>query len=80
MLGGLANVLDPDAIVIAGGMSRCGPIWQLAVTTGFAHDAMDAVASTPIRITPDAGETALLGAAVFAEAELFQPHEPKKAT
>ncbi len=79
VLGGLANVLDPDAIVLAGGMSRCGPIWQHAVTSGFAHDAMDIVASTPIRIAPDAGETALLGAAVFAEASTPQPREPKRA-
>lgn len=79
VLGGLANVLDPDVVVIAGGMSRCGPIWQQAVTDGFAHDAMDILASTPIRIAPDAGKTALIGAAVFAEAEADRPHEPKRA-
>lgn len=59
----LANVLDPDRIVLAGSVTQAGQFWLDAITRGFAHQAMNAVANTPI-VVGSLSNAALLGAAI----------------
>lgn len=67
MIGGLLNVLDPQVVVITGGVSRIGQSWWSALRAGIGDSAMDLVAGTPI-VPATAGQgAALLGAAVWAE-------------
>ncbi|MFC9932750.1 ROK family protein [Glutamicibacter sp. NPDC127525] len=68
--GSLANVLDPQKIVIAGGMAGAGKIWWEGLREGFAASAIDLVRGTalePARLGTDA---ALIGAA-----SLFWPQD-----
>jgi glucokinase len=61
--GSLANVLDPQKIIIAGGMAGAGDMWWEALREGFASSAIDLLRATelePARLGTDA---ALLGAA-----------------
>ncbi len=65
-IGGLLNVLDPDLVVLTGGVAGIGPLWRTAVTEGITYDAMDVVAHTPICDATAGVEAALLGAAAWA--------------
>lgn len=69
-IGGLLNVLDPGLVAITGGVSSAdgaaGNAWWGALVEGVEHDAMDAVAHTPIVVARAGNYAALLGAAAFA--------------
>lgn len=63
VLGSLANMLDPSAIVLSGSVAKCGDAWWDAVRSAYAEYAMDPAQHTPI-ITGDLGDEApLIGAA-----------------
>lgn len=68
--GSLANVLDPEAVIISGGMASAGPLWWDALREGFAASAIDSVRG--IELLP-----AQLGteAAFYGAASLFWPNE-----
>lgn len=66
MIGGMLNVLDPDVVVLTGGMAASGDLWHGAVEEGRRRTAMDPVASTPLVPASGGVEAALLGAAVHA--------------
>ncbi|MGD7733531.1 ROK family protein [Propionibacteriaceae bacterium G57] len=66
VIGGLLNTIDPDVVVLTGGVSEIGPLWSDAVADGVRHDAMDAVATTPVVPAAAGVEAALLGAAHWA--------------
>ena len=63
MIGGLMNVLDPAVVAVTGGVSSTGPVWWQALHDGVAHDAMDALARTPVVEAAAGNHAALLGAA-----------------
>ena len=44
--GSLANALDPELVIITGGMAGAGEIWWNALREGFADSAIDALRST----------------------------------
>lgn len=69
-VGGLLNVLDPDVVVVGGGVAAAGAVWRGALAEGVTLEAMDAVASTPLRFSTAGPESALLGAAHHARASL----------
>ncbi|WP_051154746.1 ROK family protein [Ruania albidiflava] len=64
MVGGLLNVLDPEVVVLTGGMAGSGRSWWQGVHDGVAHEAIDLVAGTEV-LPATAGDAALLGAAQF---------------
>src|SRR5699024_8091209 len=64
MVGGLLNVLDPELVVLTGGMAGAGRSWWQGVHDGVAHEAIDLVAGTEV-LPATAGDAALLGAAQF---------------
>ncbi|GAB3794619.1 ROK family protein [Humibacter antri] len=69
-IGGLVNTVDPDVVVVAGGLSGAGDFWWDALLAAARADAMPSLASVPIvpaELGPDA---ALAGAAHLAFQEL----------
>ncbi|MBW3086890.1 N-acetylmannosamine kinase [Austwickia sp. TVS 96-490-7B] len=65
MIGGLLNVLDPDVVVVTGGVAAAGDLWWAALREGVAADAMDVVASTPVCSATGGVGAALSGAAAW---------------
>ena len=63
VIGGLLNVLDPDVVVIGGGMADAGLLWWEAVRHGVRHDAMDAVVTAPLVPAAAGSDAPLIGAA-----------------
>lgn len=63
VIGGLLNALDPEVVVIGGGMAGAGRLWWDAVRRGARHDAMDPVAATPLVPAAAGNDAALIGAA-----------------
>lgn len=67
-LGSLANILDPEVIVLSGGVIHQGPnwrseTWRTSVAEGYASQALDPLLSTPILIGELEGDAPLIGAA-----------------
>ncbi|KUM32020.1 hypothetical protein AQ436_02590 [Arthrobacter sp. EpRS66] len=71
-LGSLANVLDPQKLVVAGGMAHAGDLWWDAVRTGFERSAIDALAQTRLLPAALGTDAALLGAASLFWNEDFE--------
>jgi glucokinase len=67
VVGGLLNVLDPDVVVLGGGLSNVGDPWRAALLDGVRDQAMDAVAQTPVRFSDLGVRAALRGAAHWAQ-------------
>lgn len=63
MIGGLLNVINPEVVVLTGGVAEIGELWLDAVRAGVAHDAMDVAAATALLPATVGVEAALLGAA-----------------
>lgn len=70
VIGGLLNVLDPEIVIVGGGMAAAGPAWREAIAEGVALEAMDVVAGTPLRYSTSGPQAALLGAAHHARISL----------
>lgn len=70
-LGGLVNALDPDVVVVGGGLSEAGDHWWSSLRQGFAREAMPVVAGCSL-------ERAVLGAdaAIIGAAEVFRRARP----
>lgn len=66
MIGGMLNVLDPSVVAVTGGVSLSGPVWWQALHEGIHHDAMGALATTPVVEATAGNHAALLGAAHHA--------------
>ena len=67
-LGSLANILDPEVIVLSGGVIHQGPdwrseTWKTSVAEGYASQALDPLLDTPILIGELEGDASLIGAA-----------------
>lgn len=66
VIGSLLNVLDPDLVVLSGGVSRAGEPWLGALREGVRSSAMDVVAESPIVLAERGDDAAHLGAFEFA--------------
>lgn len=67
VLAGLTNTWDPGVVIISGSVAKSGRTWWDAVRSGFAAQAMDPVAHTPLVPGQLGGDAPLLGAAHFAQ-------------
>lgn len=65
-LAGLANAIDPDVVVVAGGLAQAGPAWESPVRAAFAAGLMPALAGLEVVVSDGGTEMALRGAARFA--------------
>ncbi|PWH05080.1 hypothetical protein DEO23_14895 [Brachybacterium endophyticum] len=66
VIGSLLNVLDVEAVALAGGVVGASDVWEDALHRGVAREAMDVVASTPVLPARAGSRAALLGAAAWA--------------
>ncbi len=71
LIGGLINVLDPDRVIVTGGVSACGPGWWAALLAAADADVLPPIrAAGPIRhlVVPSVlgADAPLLGAAELA--------------
>lgn len=49
LVGGLVNVLDPDLVIVTGGVSDCGPSWWTALLSAAESDVLPPIrAASPI--------------------------------
>jgi glucokinase len=69
-LGALANVWDPDVIIVSGSVANSGRVWWDAVETGFNTEALKAVSATQIKRGTLGGGAPLIGAAHWASKQL----------
>ncbi|RKE17719.1 ROK family protein [Streptomyces sp. TLI_171] len=65
-IGGLANVLDPDLVLIGGGVSHCGPAWWEPLRTAFAAELLPPIAELPLTPCRLGTSAAVVGAARLA--------------
>ncbi|GHG42367.1 transcriptional regulator [Sinomonas cellulolyticus] len=61
--GGLANILDPELIVVSGGLADAGPLWWEAMEAAFRAELMPPLAALPLVRASLGGAAALAGAA-----------------
>ncbi|MDP9882709.1 glucokinase [Sinomonas atrocyanea] len=61
--GGLANALDPEVIVVSGGLAGAGPLWWEAMEAAFRAELMPPLAGMPLVPAALGGAAALVGAA-----------------
>ncbi|MGP9538717.1 ROK family protein [Brachybacterium sp. AOP43-C2-M15] len=73
VIGGLLNVLDPEAVALTGGVHASPAPWHDALARGIEHDAMDVVAGSPVLAASAGAHAALLGAAARALDDLVPP-------
>lgn len=62
-LGGLANVLDPEIIVVSGGLAGAGSIWWDPMLDAARAELMDPLAGIPIVGASLGANAAIIGAA-----------------
>lgn len=69
-LAGICNLVDPQAIIVSGSVTRSGKQWWQAVTAGFQADALTPVKNTPLISGNLGGNAPLVGAAIWANTNL----------
>lgn len=62
-IGGLMNVIDPEVVVIGGGVTGCGDPWWQPVRAAIAAETLPALRDVPIVPAALPSTAALLGAA-----------------
>ncbi|MDV3124162.1 ROK family protein [Mycobacterium sp. 21AC1] len=67
-IGGWVNLLDPDAVILSGGLAESGQLWWSAVTDAANREYIDAVAGCPLLPAQRGAHAAILGAAAYARA------------
>lgn len=65
-IGGLMNVIDPEIVVIGGGVAGCGDPWWQPVRAAIAAETLPALRDVPIVPAALSATAALLGAARLA--------------
>lgn len=65
-IGGWVNMLDPDIVVLSGGLAASGPLWWSHVTNAARSQFIDAVADCSIVAAQRGSDAALAGAAAIA--------------
>lgn len=65
-IGGLVNALDPEIVIVAGGLAHTSALWWDPVREGFAEEAIDLVRACPVVPAALSGDAAIIGAAALA--------------
>lgn len=66
-IASLANVLDPERIIIAGGMAGAGELWWQALRAGYAASTIHLVKDTELVPATLGNDAALIGASSLIE-------------
>lgn len=67
-LGGIANVIDPDELVLSGGLAESGPLWWEPMLEAYHTMRLPGIETVPTAAS-SGGMAALLGAASLAFSE-----------
>lgn len=65
-IGGWVNMLDPDAVIVSGGLAQAGPLWWSAMTSAATEQFIEAVTGCPLLPAERGSRAAILGAAALA--------------
>jgi len=78
-IAGIVTTIDPDCVVVGGGVAEAGEMWWQALRASYQADLVDALLGVPL-VQAELGTTApLLGAALAAfEATGFDPREKEE--
>ncbi len=78
-IAGIVTTLDPDRVVVGGGVAEAGDVWWQALRAAYRAELVESLAGVPL-IQAELGTTApLLGAALAAfEATGLSPREKEK--
>lgn len=66
VLGGLVNLVDPEVVVVGGGVAGCGEHWWRPLRSAFAAELLPALEGVPIVPAALGADGALIGAARLA--------------
>jgi glucokinase len=66
VVGGLVNTVDPDVVIISGGLQHAGPIWWTPLREGVAATALPLLESVPVLPARLGRDAALVGTATIA--------------
>lgn len=66
-IGGWVNMLDPEIVVLTGGLAASGPLWWAAVRKGAQEQYIDAVVDCSLLPASSGNLAAILGAAALFE-------------
>jgi glucokinase len=75
VIGGFMNALDPDVVVVSGGLASAGELWWSALRAGVSAEAMPIVAACPLVPAVLGADGAILGAARAAFARTTESEE-----
>ncbi|PWC05367.1 ROK family protein [Agromyces badenianii] len=64
-IGGLVNALDPDVVIVGGGLAAAGELWWAALRDGVDSERMALLADTPIVGAALGADAAIVGAAAL---------------
>ncbi|MGW9630311.1 ROK family protein [Agromyces sp. NPDC055520] len=64
-IGGLVNALDPDVVIVGGGLASAGPGWWRALRAAVDDERMPLLADTPIVEAALGADAAIVGAAAL---------------
>ncbi|GAB6856373.1 ROK family protein [Microbacterium xylanilyticum] len=65
-VGGLVNALDPEIVIIAGGLSGTSDLWWDPLRAGFTDETIDLVRRCPVVPAELGSDAAIVGAAMLA--------------
>ncbi|MFF0341522.1 ROK family protein [Kribbella sp. NPDC004875] len=65
-LGGLVNMLDPETVVVGGGVAGLGAVWWDALRAEFRREVLPRLADVPVSAARLGNDAALIGAAKMA--------------
>jgi glucokinase len=68
-LASLANVIDPQAVIVGGGVMEAGPAFWLPMEEALRAELMPAVAALSLRRAMLGGDAAVIGAATLLFAD-----------
>jgi glucokinase len=71
-IGGWVNVIDPDAVIVTGGLGDSGPLWWDALGRAAYEQCVDTVRACPVLPAELGARAAVLGAAAHAATVLHR--------
>ncbi|QMU71225.1 ROK family protein [Streptacidiphilus sp. P02-A3a] len=66
LIGGLVNLLDPELVLVTGGVANCGPVWWSSLRVGYHAEALPPLRGVPLEPGLLGHLAPLLGAARLA--------------
>ncbi|MDE8587853.1 ROK family protein [Arthrobacter sp. NQ4] len=73
-VGGLANILDPEVVLVSGGLADAGDRWWTPMEAALRAELLPALSGLPVRAAALGNAAAITGAARFAfESAVHQP-------